>query len=163
MYIPPSGDFPSGCDVGRARDRDRHGWQRRRGRSDVRIRHPPRLYAGGPGPLVASRISISCTQFQAAVQKSEALKNLIVNYNEVLVAQIQQTAARLKASPDRIGLNISAYAVRSCDTFGQMSPKALCPTPGNRQRFFGGARSAAHMSCAPLMVSLTVLHDTLHT
>jgi CRP-like cAMP-binding protein len=42
-------------------------------------------------PLVASRIS--CTHFQAAVQKSEALKNLIVNYNELLVAQIQQTAA----------------------------------------------------------------------
>ena len=42
-------------------------------------------------PLVASRIS--CTQFQAAVQKSEALKNLIVNYNELLLAQIQQTAA----------------------------------------------------------------------
>jgi CRP-like cAMP-binding protein len=41
-------------------------------------------------PLVASRIS--CTHFQAAVQKSEALKNLIVNYNELL-AQIQQTAA----------------------------------------------------------------------
>jgi hypothetical protein len=35
-------------------------------------------------PLVASRIS--CTQFQAAVQKSEALKNLIVSYNEVLLA-----------------------------------------------------------------------------
>jgi len=42
-------------------------------------------------PLVASRIS--CTQFQAAVQQSEALKNLIVSYNEVLLAQIQQTAA----------------------------------------------------------------------
>jgi CRP-like cAMP-binding protein len=42
-------------------------------------------------PLVASRIS--CTHFQAAVQKSEALKNLIVNYNELLLAQIQQTAA----------------------------------------------------------------------
>jgi CRP-like cAMP-binding protein len=42
-------------------------------------------------PMVASRIS--CTQFQAAVQISEALKNLIVNYNELLVAQIQQTAA----------------------------------------------------------------------
>jgi CRP-like cAMP-binding protein len=42
-------------------------------------------------PLVASRIS--CTQFQAAVQKSEALKNLIVNYNELLLAQVQQTAA----------------------------------------------------------------------
>ena len=41
--------------------------------------------------LVASRIS--CTQFQAAVQQSEALKNLIVSYNEVLLAQIQQTAA----------------------------------------------------------------------
>jgi CRP-like cAMP-binding protein len=40
-------------------------------------------------PLVASRIS--CTQFQAAIQKSEA--NLIVNYNELLLAQIQQTAA----------------------------------------------------------------------
>jgi len=42
-------------------------------------------------PLVAGRIS--CTHFQAAVQNSEALKHLIVSYNELLVAQIQQTAA----------------------------------------------------------------------
>ena len=42
-------------------------------------------------PLVASRIS--CAHFQAAVQKSDALKHLIVSYNELLLAQIQQTAA----------------------------------------------------------------------
>ena len=42
-------------------------------------------------PLVASRIS--CTHFQAAVQKSDSLKSLIVNYNELLMAQIQHTAA----------------------------------------------------------------------
>jgi CRP-like cAMP-binding protein len=41
--------------------------------------------------LVASRIS--CNQFQAAAQKSEALKNLIVCYNEMLLAPIQQMAA----------------------------------------------------------------------
>jgi len=40
---------------------------------------------------VASRIS--CNQFQAAAQKREALKNLIVCYNEMLLAQIQQMAA----------------------------------------------------------------------
>ena len=42
-------------------------------------------------PLVASRISI--VQFHAALQKSEPLRNLIASYNEVLLAQVQQTAA----------------------------------------------------------------------
>jgi hypothetical protein len=37
-YISPSGDdFPCRCDVAWARDRDRHGRQRRRGRSHVRV------------------------------------------------------------------------------------------------------------------------------
>ena len=42
-------------------------------------------------PLVASRISTE--QFHAALQKSESLRNLIASYNEVLLAQVQQTAA----------------------------------------------------------------------
>jgi CRP-like cAMP-binding protein len=42
-------------------------------------------------PLVASRIS--CTQFQAVVQKSEALKNLISELQRTALAQIEQTAA----------------------------------------------------------------------
>ena len=40
---------------------------------------------------MASRISTE--QFHAAFQKSEALRNLIASYNEVLLAQVQQTAA----------------------------------------------------------------------
>jgi CRP-like cAMP-binding protein len=42
-------------------------------------------------PLVASRIS--SLQFQAAVQKSETLRNLMASYSEALFAQVQQTAA----------------------------------------------------------------------
>ena len=42
-------------------------------------------------PLVASCISI--VHFHAALQKSDALRNLIASYNEVLLAQVQQTAA----------------------------------------------------------------------
>ena len=42
-------------------------------------------------PLVASRIS--SVRFHAAVQKSEGIRNLIASYNEVLLAQVQQTAA----------------------------------------------------------------------
>ncbi|HEY8031978.1 MAG TPA: Crp/Fnr family transcriptional regulator [Methylocella sp.] len=42
-------------------------------------------------PLVASRIS--SLQFKAAVQKSETLRNLMASYTEVLLAQVQQTAA----------------------------------------------------------------------
>jgi CRP-like cAMP-binding protein len=42
-------------------------------------------------PLVASRIS--SLQFQAAVQKSETLRNLMASYSEALLAQVQQTAA----------------------------------------------------------------------
>ena len=42
-------------------------------------------------PLVASRIS--SLQFQAAVQKSETLRNLMASYSETLLAQVQQTAA----------------------------------------------------------------------
>ena len=42
-------------------------------------------------PLVASRIS--SVQFHTAVQKSEGLRNLMVSYNEALLAQVQQTAA----------------------------------------------------------------------
>ena len=42
-------------------------------------------------PLVASRIS--SVQFQAAVQKSETLRNLMASYSEALLAQVQQTAA----------------------------------------------------------------------
>ncbi len=42
-------------------------------------------------PLVASRIST--LQFQAAVQKSETLRNLMASYNESLLGQVQQTAA----------------------------------------------------------------------
>lgn len=42
-------------------------------------------------PLVASRIS--SLQFKAAVQKSETLRNLMASYSEVLLAQVQQTAA----------------------------------------------------------------------
>jgi CRP-like cAMP-binding protein len=42
-------------------------------------------------PLVASRIS--SVQFRAAVQKSETLRNLMANYSEALLAQVQQTAA----------------------------------------------------------------------
>jgi CRP-like cAMP-binding protein len=42
-------------------------------------------------PVVASRIS--ALQFHTALQKSEALRTLIASYNEVLLAQVQQTAA----------------------------------------------------------------------
>ncbi len=42
-------------------------------------------------PLVASRIS--SLQFQAAVQKSETLRNLVARYSEARLAQVQQTAA----------------------------------------------------------------------
>src|ERR1700730_144849 len=42
-------------------------------------------------PLMASRIS--SLQFQAAVQKSETLRNLMASYSEALLAQVQQTAA----------------------------------------------------------------------
>jgi len=42
-------------------------------------------------PLVASRIS--SLQFHTAVQKSEGIRNLMVSYNEALLAQVQQTAA----------------------------------------------------------------------
>ena len=42
-------------------------------------------------PLVASRIS--SLQFQAALQKSETLRNLMASYSETLLAQVQQTAA----------------------------------------------------------------------
>jgi hypothetical protein len=42
-------------------------------------------------PLVASRIASE--HFHAALQKSEPLRNLIASYNEVLLAQVQQTAA----------------------------------------------------------------------
>jgi CRP-like cAMP-binding protein len=42
-------------------------------------------------PLVASRIS--SVQFHTAVQKSEGIRNLMVSYNEGLLAQVQQTAA----------------------------------------------------------------------
>src|ERR1700730_16800664 len=64
---------------------------------------PPRWEASGFGasrgftravvqaPLVASRIS--SLQFQAALQKSETLRNLMASYSETLLAQVQQTAA----------------------------------------------------------------------
>ena len=42
-------------------------------------------------PLVASRIS--SLHFHTAVQKSEGIRNLMVSYNEALLAQVQQTAA----------------------------------------------------------------------
>jgi len=42
-------------------------------------------------PLVASHIASE--HFHTALQKSEALRNLIASYNEVLLAQVQQTAA----------------------------------------------------------------------
>src|ERR1700730_7020171 len=42
-------------------------------------------------PLVASRIS--SVRFHRAVQESEGIRNLMVSYNEVLLAQVQQTAA----------------------------------------------------------------------
>jgi CRP-like cAMP-binding protein len=42
-------------------------------------------------PLVASRIC--SVQFRTAVQKSEGIRNLMVSYNEALLAQVQQTAA----------------------------------------------------------------------
>jgi CRP-like cAMP-binding protein len=42
-------------------------------------------------PMVASHIS--CVQFHTAFQKSEGIRNLMVSYNEVLLAQVQQTAA----------------------------------------------------------------------
>jgi CRP-like cAMP-binding protein len=42
-------------------------------------------------PLVASRIS--SVHFHTAFQKSEGIRNLMVSYNEVLLAQVQQTAA----------------------------------------------------------------------
>jgi CRP-like cAMP-binding protein len=42
-------------------------------------------------PLVAARIS--SVQFRTAVQKSEGIRNLMASYNEVLLAQVQQTAA----------------------------------------------------------------------
>jgi CRP-like cAMP-binding protein len=42
-------------------------------------------------PLVASRISTA--HFHIAVQKSETIRNLMASYIEVLMAQIQQTAA----------------------------------------------------------------------
>jgi len=42
-------------------------------------------------PLIASRISSA--EFRLAVQASVTLRNLMVAYNEVLVAQVQQTAA----------------------------------------------------------------------
>jgi CRP-like cAMP-binding protein len=42
-------------------------------------------------PLLASRISSA--QFHTAVQKSEGIRNLIMSYNAMLLAQVQQTAA----------------------------------------------------------------------
>jgi CRP-like cAMP-binding protein len=42
-------------------------------------------------PLVATRIS--ALQFHAVLQKSETLRNVIASYNEILLAQVQQTAA----------------------------------------------------------------------
>ena len=45
-------------------------------------------------PLVASRIS--SVQFHTAVQKSEGLRNLMVNYNEALLAQVRR---RRRATP----------------------------------------------------------------
>ncbi|MGH6837786.1 MAG: Crp/Fnr family transcriptional regulator [Methylocella sp.] len=42
-------------------------------------------------PLVAARISRG--EFHAAVQQSEGIRNLMASYNEVLLAQVQQTAA----------------------------------------------------------------------
>jgi CRP-like cAMP-binding protein len=42
-------------------------------------------------PMVAS--SISTAHFHTVLQKSEAIRNLMARYNEVLLAQIQQTAA----------------------------------------------------------------------
>jgi hypothetical protein len=36
---------------------------------------------------------IASEHFYTALQKSEALRNLIASYNEVLLAQVQQTAA----------------------------------------------------------------------
>jgi CRP-like cAMP-binding protein len=42
-------------------------------------------------PLVASRIS--SVHFHAAVQNSEGLRNMMVSYNEALLAQVTQTAA----------------------------------------------------------------------
>jgi CRP-like cAMP-binding protein len=42
-------------------------------------------------PLVASRIS--ALQFHAVLQKNETLRNVIASYKEILLAQVQQTAA----------------------------------------------------------------------
>jgi CRP-like cAMP-binding protein len=42
-------------------------------------------------PLMASRISRA--EFHKAVQQSEGVRNLMASYNEVLLAQVQQTAA----------------------------------------------------------------------
>lgn len=42
-------------------------------------------------PLVAARISSA--QFQVAIEKSAAIRNLILRYNEALLAQVQQTVA----------------------------------------------------------------------
>jgi CRP-like cAMP-binding protein len=42
-------------------------------------------------PLVASRISVG--NFHTAFKKSEGIRDLMVSYNELLLAQVQQTAA----------------------------------------------------------------------
>ena len=68
-------------------------------------------------PLVASRISTA--HFQTVLQKSEGIKNLIARYNEVLLAQVQQTAAcnalhGMEARLYRVSLIMTDEPNRAC-------------------------------------------------
>ena len=105
--FPPSGnDFPSGCDVGWARDRDRHGWQRRRGWSNGWIRRPPGFYEGGrpgsPGGFAHFPVCIFTRPFRKVRASEEASDGEL--QQKALLAQVQQTAAcnALHASESRL-------------------------------------------------------------
>src|ERR1700730_9339282 len=72
IYFPHDGMVSLLAMMSDGQNRDRHGWKRRRGRSHVRVRHPPGLYEGSRPVPAGSLPHFHCALSNGAFRKVRA-------------------------------------------------------------------------------------------